>query len=99
MSMDSFGLGRLGAHRGGVDPARLRNGRGRLLVADHHGARAVGGRTGLVEPDRVPEHLRGEHRLDRALDRLAMAVKLNPALPGARQNYAMVLARAGKFEE
>jgi tetratricopeptide (TPR) repeat protein len=37
--------------------------------------------------------------LDRALDRLGIAVKLNPALPGARQNYALVLARAGRYEE
>ena len=37
--------------------------------------------------------------LDRALDRLEMAVKLDPALPGVRYNYALVLARAGKYGE
>jgi len=34
-----------------------------------------------------------------ALDRLAGALKLDPNLPGARYNYALVLARAGKFAE
>ncbi len=37
--------------------------------------------------------------LDRALDRLAEALKLDPNLPGARYNYALVLARAGRFAE
>jgi len=37
--------------------------------------------------------------LDRALDRLASALKLDPNLPGARYNYALVLARAGRFAE
>jgi len=37
--------------------------------------------------------------LDRALDQLATALKLNPNLPGARYNYALVLARAGRFVE
>ncbi len=37
--------------------------------------------------------------LDRALDRLAFALKLDPSLPGLRYNYALVLARAGKFTE
>jgi tetratricopeptide (TPR) repeat protein len=37
--------------------------------------------------------------LDRALDRLSMALKLDPSLPGLRYNYALVLARAGKFAE
>ena len=31
--------------------------------------------------------------LDRALERLSMAVNLGPTLPGARYNYALVLAR------
>ena len=39
------------------------------------------------------------NNLDRALSHLATAVRLNPALPGARYNYALVLARAGKYEE
>ena len=34
-------------------------------VADHHGAGAVGGRARLVVPDRVPQHRRGLHRLER----------------------------------
>jgi tetratricopeptide (TPR) repeat protein len=37
--------------------------------------------------------------LDRALDRLSMALKLDPSLPGLRYNYALVLARAGKYPE
>jgi tetratricopeptide (TPR) repeat protein len=37
--------------------------------------------------------------LDRALDRLAGALKLDPNLPGVRYNYALVLARAGRFSE
>jgi tetratricopeptide (TPR) repeat protein len=37
--------------------------------------------------------------LDRALDRLAGALKLDPNLPGVRYNYALVLARAGRFAE
>ena len=37
--------------------------------------------------------------LDRALDRLSMALKLDPRLPGARYNYALVLARARKFAD
>jgi tetratricopeptide (TPR) repeat protein len=37
--------------------------------------------------------------LDRALDRLAAALKLDPNLPSARYNYALVLARAGRFGE
>ena len=39
------------------------------------------------------------NNLDRALDRLATALKLDPKLPGVRYNYALVLARAGKFAE
>jgi tetratricopeptide (TPR) repeat protein len=39
------------------------------------------------------------NNLDRALDRLASALKLDPNLPGVRYNYALVLARAGRFAE
>jgi tetratricopeptide (TPR) repeat protein len=39
------------------------------------------------------------NNLDRAIDRLGTALKLDPALPGARYNYALVLARAGRYEE
>ncbi len=37
--------------------------------------------------------------LDRALERLSAALKLDPNLPGARYNYALVLARAKKYDE
>lgn len=37
--------------------------------------------------------------LERALDRLSVALKLDPSLPGARYNYALVLARAKKYDE
>ena len=37
--------------------------------------------------------------LSRALDHLATALKLAPNLPGARYNYALVLARAGRFAD
>jgi tetratricopeptide (TPR) repeat protein len=39
------------------------------------------------------------NNLDGALDRLADALKLDPNLPGVRYNYALVLARAGRFAE
>jgi len=39
------------------------------------------------------------NNLDRALERLAAALKLDPNLPGLRYNYALVLAKAGKFAE
>lgn len=39
------------------------------------------------------------NNLDRALDRLSVALKLDPSLPGIRYNYALVLARAQKFGE
>ena len=37
--------------------------------------------------------------LDRGLDRLSIALKHDPGLPGVRYNYALVLARAKKFAE
>jgi tetratricopeptide (TPR) repeat protein len=37
--------------------------------------------------------------LDLALARLSAALRLDPQLPGVRYNYALVLSRAGKFEE
>src|SRR5882724_11207086 len=39
------------------------------------------------------------HDLDRASARLSTALGLDPRLPGARFNYALVLARAGKYAE
>lgn len=39
------------------------------------------------------------NNLDRALDRLATALRLDPNLPGVRFNYALVLARAGRYAE
>ena len=80
--------GRLGAHRGRVDPGRLsclrlrRPPRPRL--ADHHGARAVGGRAGLVETDRVPQHLGCLHRLEGDVGLLA----------GARSGFFAPLRRS-----
>jgi tetratricopeptide (TPR) repeat protein len=39
------------------------------------------------------------NNLNVALDRLAHALKLDPNLPGVRYNYALVLARDGRFAE
>jgi tetratricopeptide (TPR) repeat protein len=39
------------------------------------------------------------NNLDRALERFEGALKLDPKLPGLRYNYALVLARAGRFAE
>jgi tetratricopeptide (TPR) repeat protein len=39
------------------------------------------------------------NNLDRAIERLSVALKLDPSLPGIRYNYALVLARAGKYAE
>jgi len=39
------------------------------------------------------------NNLDRALERFATALKLDPNLPGLRYNDALVLARAGRFAE
>src|SRR5438309_6649543 len=39
------------------------------------------------------------HDLDRASARLSTSMRLDPHLPGARFNYALVLARAGKYAE
>lgn len=36
---------------------------------------------------------------DLALTRLSTALRLDPQLPGVRYNYALVLSRAGKYEE
>ncbi|RSL18998.1 Flp pilus assembly protein TadD [Edaphobacter aggregans] len=39
------------------------------------------------------------NNLDRALSQLATALRIDPDLPGIRYNYALVLARAGKYAE
>jgi tetratricopeptide (TPR) repeat protein len=39
------------------------------------------------------------NNLDQAIERLSVALKLDPSLPGLRYNYALVLARAGKYAE
>ena len=38
---------------------------GNGLVADDQRGRTIGGRTGLVEPDRIPQHVRRHHLLQR----------------------------------
>lgn len=58
-----------------------------------------------LRPDYAPNYLSAGlafasfNNLDRALDRLTAALKLDPALPGLRYNIALVLARAGRFAE
>ena len=39
------------------------------------------------------------NNLDRARSQLATALQIDPNLPGIRYNYALVLARAGKYAE
>lgn len=39
------------------------------------------------------------NNLEWAIDRLSTALRLDPNLPGARFNYALVLARAGRYAE
>ena len=58
-----------------------------------------------LRPDYAPAYLSSGlaaasfNNLDRALGQLATALRLDPALPGARYNYALVLARAGKYAD
>jgi tetratricopeptide (TPR) repeat protein len=55
-------------------------------------------------PNYAPLHLSSGlayasfNNLDRALEQLTLALKLDPSLPGLRYNYALVLARSGKYE-
>ena len=57
-----------------------------------------------LRPNYAPVHLSSGlayasfNNLDRALEQLSLALKLDPSLPGLRYNYALVLARAGKYE-
>jgi tetratricopeptide (TPR) repeat protein len=57
-----------------------------------------------LRPSYAPLHLSSGlayasfNNLDRALEQLSLALKLDPSLPGLRYNYALVLARAGKYE-
>ncbi len=57
-----------------------------------------------LRPNYAPLHLSSGlayasfNNLDRALEQLSLALKLDPSLPGLRYNYALVLARAGKYE-
>ena len=57
-----------------------------------------------LRPNYAPIHLSSGlayasfNNLDRALEQLSLALKLDPSLPGLRYNYALVLARAGKYE-
>jgi tetratricopeptide (TPR) repeat protein len=58
-----------------------------------------------LRPDYAPTYLSAGlafanfDDLDRASTRLSTALRLDPHLPGARFNYALVLARAGKYAE
>lgn len=58
-----------------------------------------------LRPDYAPTYLSSGlafasfDNLDLALARLSTALRLDPQLPGVRYNYALVLSRAGKFEE
>jgi tetratricopeptide (TPR) repeat protein len=58
-----------------------------------------------LRPDYAPAYLSSGlaaasfNNLDRAQEQLATAVRLAPDLPGARYNYALVLARAAKYTE
>jgi tetratricopeptide (TPR) repeat protein len=58
-----------------------------------------------LKPNYAPNYLSSGlayatfNNLDRALERLSEALKLDPSLPGVRYNYALVLARAGKYAE
>jgi tetratricopeptide (TPR) repeat protein len=59
----------------------------------------------LLRPNYAPNYFSSGlayasfNNLDRAIDRLSVALKLDPSLPGVRYNYALVLARAGKYAE
>src|SRR5699024_4477066 len=92
---------RLGAQGGGVDPgdlpAGVLHGLGRLGVADHDRARAVGGRAGLVEADRVPQHLALQHLVDGDLGLLEVGVRVDGAVEPVldRHHGAHVLGGAG----
>jgi tetratricopeptide (TPR) repeat protein len=58
-----------------------------------------------LRPDEAPTYLSAGlaaarfNNLDRALEMLSTAARLDPALPGVRYNQALVLARAGRYAE